>query len=124
MQKNTQQTNLLNTMSNELAEAFNNIPAETPIEIEYRLYYDENGMPVSMSSNMHPDGQYVIITKQQYNSANYNCRVIGGKLQFDLGNRVRVQLKKSTSGVAVVKGYAALVAETEYPEIEYYDRVS
>lgn len=75
-----------------------------------------------MSSHMHPAGQYVLITKSQYDCANYNCRVINGKLVFDTGNRVRVQLHKSDTGVAVVKGYAALVVEEDYPEIEYYDR--
>ena len=76
-----------------------------------------------MSSHAHPEGSYVVITQEQYNNPNYNCRVVNGKLQFDTDNSFRVQLKKSPQGVAVVKGYAALVAETEYPEIEYYDRV-
>ena len=90
--------------------------------IEYRLYYDAKGNPISMSSHNHTDGQYVVITKQQYDSANYNCRVVGGKLQFDTVGQIRVQLVKSTTGVKVVKGYANLVVEDDYLDIEYYDR--
>lgn len=111
-------------MSKELEEAFKNIQPIPIIEIEYRLYYDEKGKPITMCSHDHPDGQYVVITKQQYDSANYNCRVRNGKLIFDTANQMRVQLQKSTSGMAVVKGHASLVVETEYPDIEYYDRTS
>ena len=93
-----------------------------PIKVEYRLYYDKDGNPLTMSSHNHPAGDYVVITKDQYEHPNYNCRVVNGKLQFDIANQIRVQLKRSTSGVPVVKGYANLVVEEEYPDIEYYDR--
>ena len=111
-------------MSKELAEAFNNIQPIPEVQIEYRLYHDANGKPVAMSSHNHPEGDYVVITKQHYDSVNYNCIVIKGRVVFDMANLVRVQLKKSNSGVAVVQGHASLVAEESYPEIEYYDRVS
>jgi len=110
-------------MSKELAEAFNSIPQTPVVELEYRLYYDTTGKPISMSSHMHPVGQYVVITKHHYDSANYNCRVVNGLLRFDLCDQVRVQLKKSNTGVPVVNGYANLVVEnSEYTDIEYYDR--
>jgi len=110
-------------MSKELAEAFNNIQDIPPVELEYRLYYDSKGKPITMSSHMHPEGQYVVITKQHYDSANYNCRVVGGKLLFDLSSQFHLQLKKSNTGVPVVNGYANLVVENdEYTDIEYYDR--
>ena len=106
-------------MSNELYKKFN------PINLEYRLYYDENGNPLTMSSHNHPIGNYIIITKEQYEKPNYNCKVISGKLQFDLKDQFRVQLKKSDSGVAVVRGHAGLVLENDtYEEVEYYDRNS
>jgi hypothetical protein len=95
-----------------------------PITLEYRLYYDAKGKPITMSSHNHPDGDYIVITKDQYDLPNYNCCIVGGKMVFDTENLVSVQLKKSTSGVAVVAGYPNLVAEEEYPELEYYDRVS
>ena len=103
-------------MSDELYKQF------PKLELEYRLYYDAKGKPISMSSHDHPNGKYIVITKEQYDYPNYNCQVVNGKLQFDLGNQFHVQLKKSTSGVPVVKGFANLVVEEEYPDIEYYDR--
>lgn len=105
-------------MNDELYQNFPNL------ELEYRLYYDAKGRPISMSSHAHPDGKYVVITRDQYDKPNYNCCVVNGKLTFDLGETFHVQLHKSTSGVAVVKGYASLVVEDDYPEIEYYDRIS
>lgn len=105
-------------MSDELYQTF------PEVKLEYRLYYNAKGQPISMSSHNHPLGNYISITKEQYDNPNYNCRVVNGKLNFDLGETFHVQLRKSTSGVAVVKGYASLVVEEEYPEIEYYDRIS
>lgn len=111
-------------MSKELSEAFNNIQVPLPVEIEYRLYYDNKGKPITMSSHNHPDGKYVVITKEHYNSANYNVRIVNGKMVFDNRDQFCVQLHKSTSGVAVVNGYANLVVENDYEDIEYYDRIS
>lgn len=109
-------------MSKELAEAFNNIQPPAEVKLEYRLYYDREGKPISMSSHNHPVGDYILITKHQYDFPNYNCRVVKGQLTFDLGIQFRVQLKKSSTGVPVVKGYPNLVVEEDYSDIEYYDR--
>ena len=110
-------------MSEELAKAFNEIQPISPVEMEYRLYYDAKGMPICMSSHNHPDGEYIAITKQQYDSANYNCKVVKGKLTFDIANQFHIQLKKSEKGMPVVRGHANLVVENgEYEDIEYYDR--
>lgn len=110
-------------MSKELAEAFNSIQPLPPVEVEYRLYYNGTGKPVTMSSHNHPEGKYVVITKQHYDSANYNVRVINGRVVFDNNDQFHVQLYKSTSGVSVVKGYANLVVENDYEDIEHYDRI-
>jgi len=77
-----------------------------------------------MSSHNHPAGNYIVISKEQYERPNYNCRVVKGQLKFDTEHQFRVQLKKSDTGVPVVRGHANLVADDEYPEIEYYDRIS
>lgn len=105
-------------MSEELYQQF------PKLELEYRLYHDAKGKPVAMSSHNHPVGQYITITKDQYDLPNYNCKVVNGEMVFDTGTQFHVQLQKSNTGVAVVTGYAALVVEEDYPEIEYYDRIS
>lgn len=110
-------------MSKELEEAFNKIESPKIIDIEYRLYYDSKGMPICMSSHNHPDGEYILITKEHYDSANYNCKVVSGVIKFDNPNLIKVQLKKADHGIPVVKGHANLVVENnEYKDIEYYGR--
>jgi len=92
-------------------------------EIEYRLYYDDRGRPVAMASHDYPTGNYVVITKEQYDQPNYNVRIINGRIVFDTRDHFHVQLKRSDSGVAVVRGHAGLVLENDtYKEVEYYDR--
>lgn len=110
-------------MSDELAKAFSEIHFPPEVTIEYRLYYDAKGVPLRMSSHNHPDGEYIVITKEHYDSANYNCKVVGGKLTFDIANQFHIQLKKSEVGIPVVRGYANLIVENnEYEDIEYYGR--
>lgn len=112
-------------MSKELEQAIREFWAPPQPTIEYRLYYDTNGKPVSMSSHNHPDGQYIVIPKDVYDRANYNYRVVNGKLEsLDQSTTFRVQLHKSTSGMPVVAGHASLPIEQNetYKDIEYYDR--
>ena len=91
-------------------------------KLEYRLYYDASSKPTHMSSHNHSDGNYVVITKEHYESLNYNCRVIDGALVFDNGDNFHIQLQKSTTGVRVVRNNANIVVEDDYTDIEYYDR--
>lgn len=112
-------------MSKELEQAIREFKAPSPVILEYRLYYDANGKPISMSSHNHPDGNYIAISKDVYERANYNYRVINGKLEpLDQYTTFRIQLRKSTSGMPVVAGHASLPIEhnEEYNNIEYYDR--
>jgi hypothetical protein len=110
-------------MSDNLAKAFAEMVTPNDMILEYRLYHDNKGRPITMSSHNHPDGKYIVITKEIYDRANYNCLVVNGKLTFELHTRFHVQLKPSSSGVAVVKGHASLVIEkSNYKDIEYYDR--
>jgi hypothetical protein len=112
-------------MSKELEQAIREFKAPTPVVLEYRLYYDTNGKPISMSSHNHPAGDYIVIPKDVYDRANYNYRVVNGKLEsLDQSTTFRVQLRKSTSGMPVVAGHASLPIEPneEYTDIEYYDR--
>jgi hypothetical protein len=112
-------------MSKELEQAIQQFVPLPEVKIEYRLYYDANGKPTSMSSHNHPDGSYIVISKDVYDRANYNYRVVNGKLEpIDTSTSFRVQLKKSTSGMPVVAGHAGIPVErTEnYNNVEYYDR--
>ena len=94
-------------------------------QLEYRLYYDAKGRPTCMASHDYPAGDYVVITKEQYERPNYNVRILNGTIVFDTSDHFHVQLKRSNTGVAVVRGHASIVLENDtYEEIEHYDRNS
>jgi hypothetical protein len=108
----------------ELIKAFNSIKPTPDIKIEYRLYYDELGIPVTMSSHAHPAGKYVVVSKEVYDRANYNnLRVVEGKLVEIVNQSIgQVRLKKSNTGFAVVKNHANILADHDtQEEIEYYE---
>jgi hypothetical protein len=106
-------------MSDELYQQF---PKQ---QLEYRLYYDNKGRPITMASHDYPKGDYVVLTKEQYDRPNYNVRVTNGTIVLDTADHFHIQLKRSNSGVAVVRGHASLVLENDhYEEIEHYDRNS
>lgn len=97
--------------------------------MEYRLYYDKDtGAPKFMSGDDGPEGNYIIITREEY-----EIGILGGMI-VEKGLLVKknpvslyIQLKKSASGYPVVKNHPALVLESyeEYSEeIEFYDRNS
>jgi hypothetical protein len=78
-----------------------------------------------MASHDYPEGEYIVITREQYDRPNYNVRVTNGRMVFDTSDHFHVQLKRSNTGVAVVRGHASIVLENDtYEEIEYYDRNS
>ena len=94
-------------------------------QLEYRLYYDSQGRPITMASHDYPEGNYIVITQEQYDRPNYNVRVKNGTIIVDTADHFHVQLKRSDTGVAVVRGHASIVLENDtYEEIEYYDRNS
>lgn len=107
-----------------LLEAFENLPAVESAIPEYRLYYSEDGLPVSMSSGDFPDnGRYIQISKEIYDRPNYAAmRVVDGKLTFIENVFYHQQsLKKGGERFRTVKGHAGiLVDETYQGETETY----
>lgn len=95
----------------------------------YRLYYNpDTGRPTFMSGPDGPAGNYISITKEEYDAGVLgNMRVERGKLVIRDNTKLNLQLKPSTSGYPVVKNHPVLILESysEYTdEIEYYDRNS
>lgn len=50
-------------------------------EVEFRLYYDDNGKVITYTSEKLP-GNYLIITKEQYNEARNDVVVKDGKIMY------------------------------------------
>lgn len=97
---------------------------------EFRLYYRDDGTIIGLWEIDHPAGNNYIVLEQVdefYNNNTHNLRVKNKKLIL-LDSRApnKVKLAKSSTGIKVVKGHAALVVnENEfYKEIEYYDQTN
>ena len=91
--------------------------------LEYRVYYNEDGDITSCSMQDHAEGNYIVVSKDEYDNY-FKYRVIKGKMiKIDIDARYYVQLRKSTQGFKVVRGHAGLLIEDEdYTDIEYYAR--
>ena len=122
-------------MNNELWEEVARLVAEhdatrPKLIKEYRLYYNDDGTIIGLWENSYPDLlNYVVLEDPGifYNSNTHLLRVRNNKLVLlDPRAPEKIRLKKSTSGMRVVKGHAAIVLEPEeqYSEVEYYDRTN
>jgi len=54
-------------------------PAVDPVELEYRLYYNDLGEPLFYSTDNQP-GNYIIVDKETYNVGRYDVRIVDGRL--------------------------------------------
>ena len=113
-------------MNNEFwREVENLIKPITPVVLEYRLYYNEEGDITSCSMQNHAEGNYIVVTQVEYEHY-FQYQVIKGQLtQREPEAGYRVQLTKSANGFPVVRGHAGLLIEDEdYKDIEYYARTN
>ena len=108
---------------NTAMQAFGSIIEEP---IEYRLHYDQGGNIVLCTMQQHPEStDYIVVDKETYNEyTKYRVNVEKKRLiKIDMNPGVRVQLKRSSQGYAVVKDHAGILLENseEYPSVEYYE---
>ena len=94
-----------------------------------RVYYNEDGRIMGLWETDYPNGNYIVLenTDTFFKTNSDLMRVINGQLKItDPTIPLRSRLIKSTVGHPVVKGHAALALNVgeDYPEIEYYDRIS
>jgi hypothetical protein len=113
-------------MSNEFWLEVEQLITPVPeLNLEYRLYYDEDGNITGCSMQNHAEGNYIVVSKEEYDLY-FHYRIVKGRLvKIDHDAKYRVQLVKSNTGFAVVKGHAGLLIEDEaYTDIEYYARTN
>lgn len=114
-------------MSNESwdEEFYRALKPAVAVELEYRVYYNEDGEIYRCSMQQHEPGDYIVVSKEQYDLPHHYRVVKGQMVKIDTDARYRVQLCKSTDGFAVVAGHAGLLIEDEdYPNREYYARTN
>jgi len=94
-----------------------------PVELQYRLYYNELGEITGASMTDHHEGQFLVVdanTYQQY----FQYRVVDGRLtKIEPNAGYRVKLQKSSQGYRTVRNHAGLMLEPDetYPDTEYYE---
>ena len=54
-------------------------PVAHPVELEYRLYYNDLGEPLFYSMDNQP-GNYIIVDKETYDTGRYDVRIVDGRL--------------------------------------------
>ena len=111
----------------ELMKAFASIQIAEQPQVEYRLYYNEQGIIYlgAQTANDYPEGDnFVQVTEHEYQ--NYNDYWVKDKqlVKIDKRPRHRVQLKVKDSGKATVKGHASipLMDNETYSDIVYYGK--
>lgn len=109
--------------TDEFIKALQEILTVPDIKIEYRLYYDETGGIITCSQTNHqPQGNYIVVTEDEYNHYYQYCIKNGKLKKIDNNPNYRVQLTCSTKGYCVVKNHAGIILENElYPNVEYYE---
>ena len=113
-------------MSNEFWQEVERLIKPIPqIELGYRIYYDEYWNITSCSTHNHSEGNYLIVTKDEYENY-FRYQIVNKKLvKIDSDAKYRVKLEKSAKGFKVVRGHAGLLIEDEdYTDIEYYARTN
>jgi len=75
------------------------VQIDTVAEITYRLYYDiESGHPLAYSTS-DESGDYIEITKEQYDASNYHV-IVKNKKIVELNTRGYIKLTPASSGTA------------------------
>jgi len=72
------------------------------LQIEYRLYYNTDGKP-TMYTTEKPDGNYVVITREQYAICDWQVIVVDGEIKSTKNIKKIYKLQKSTTGIKTSK---------------------
>lgn len=88
------------TSIEDIIEAFKLLSEVKPIEYEYRLYYDRtNGVPLKYSVD-DEGGDYIVISKKDYDEASFLVKIVNNKLIKPVHPRFLI-MHESTGGFTV-----------------------
>lgn len=104
----------------ELQEILKNVKVVAPKPLEFRAYYDSEGKITTYTTEDLP-GDYIVITKDQYNLARHDARVVDGQLLF---THIKLHCMKMTrnnnEGSRTSKYDISILADDDDPEYTYY----
>ena len=106
----------------ELLEVMRNFKWLDPVPVFYRLYYDENGLPLFYSMEDLP-GNYLEITKEQYHQASRKIRVKNNKI-VELTGPLPSKLVPSDEGISCHPEDVSIVVNNSTPHIKWKLKVN
>jgi hypothetical protein len=87
----------------EFLEIVATLSAITPIEIEYRVYYDTDGKIITYTTEK-IEGQYIVITAAQYAESRHDALIIDNQLIYTHRRTYVSKLEKNkTDGIKTSK---------------------
>lgn len=79
--------------------------------VEYRLYYDDHGIPLYYSCDPLP-GNYVVVGAEVYAQGRYDCKVINGEIKYPAQIK-SAKLVPSTKGTACYAKDVSIISPSE-----------
>lgn len=74
-----------------------NTPPPPPKFDEYRVYYDDNGVPTHYSHSELP-GKWIHVTQDQFMAARFDARVVDGVLVYTHNRRLVYKYERNSAG--------------------------
>lgn len=118
--------NYMNETEQALLEAFSNY-SFTPIEFEYRIYYDTVTKDCLFKTTETPEGDFVIVDRETYEKVIFcpHYFIRNGKPEKKpVDFSAAILLSLSDTGQATMKGYNMFVTGEDYDgPVEYWSRI-
>jgi len=88
------------------------------VELEYRLYHDENGFPLFFSMEQLP-GNYIVVDQATYLTSPKHIRVVNGKIVVYQTTFAK-KLVPGSTGVACAVEDVCIIVDTDQPHIKWH----
>jgi hypothetical protein len=82
-----------------------------PRSVEFRVYYNDDGSILSYTTE-NIEGQYIVITAEQYAQARHDAKVMGGQLVFThRRSHVSKLVRNKTEGIKTSKYDISVISD-------------
>ena len=93
-------------------------PVPEPVPVFFRLYYDDQGRPLSYSME-HLPGNYIDIDAATYQLGSRNVRVVDSKLVHITPKKTVAKLVPSNTGTPCLPDNISIVVDQQQPNIKW-----
>jgi len=90
-----------------------------PVKIEYRLYYDGEGLPLFYTMQ-EEKGDYITVTKEEFAECRYDVIIVDGKLTKVNGLSIG-KLVPSANGFGTLKNDVSIVSNEQKWRLKTYE---